>query len=167
MAVHSRYGRHYLKDILCSTDLWRGRGPEEFILPHLLQHTGELVHINTVVFSYSLSKIWWKPNLESGRKEICDDPSSVRSGTVSCPAKCGTWSHGLRMRGHTISSLQRRPVKTTVKQETRLWRGSWTTTAWSWAQGTDTMLHGCSSLPESREFWLYAVFFGPKEIHAT
>ena len=46
MAVHSRYGRHYLKDILCSTDLWRGRGSEEFTLPHLLQDTGELVSIN-------------------------------------------------------------------------------------------------------------------------
>ena len=46
MAVHSRYGRHYLKDILCSTDSWRGQGSEEFTLPHLLQDPGELVHIN-------------------------------------------------------------------------------------------------------------------------
>ena len=54
MAVHSRY----LKDILCSTDSWRGQGSEEFTLPHLLQDMGELVHINRggVVFSYSLSK---------------------------------------------------------------------------------------------------------------
>ena len=84
MAVHSRYGRHYLKDILCSTDSWRGRGSEEFTLPHLLKDTGELVHVNRgeVVFSYSLSKNGQEPNLESGRQEICDDPSSVRSGTV-------------------------------------------------------------------------------------
>ena len=51
-------GRHYLKGILCSTDLWRGRGSEEFTLPNLLQDTGELVHVNRgeVVFSYLLSK---------------------------------------------------------------------------------------------------------------
>jgi len=115
MAVHSRYGHHYLKDILCSTDLWRGRGSEEFTLPHLLQDTGELVHINRggVVFSYSLSKNWWEPNLESGQQEICDDPSSVRSGTVVLqsvalgPMACrACW-----MRGQTISSLQCRPVR--------------------------------------------------------
>ena len=54
MAVHSRYSCHYLKDILCSTDSWRGWGSEEFTLPHLLQDTGELVHIKRggVVFSY-------------------------------------------------------------------------------------------------------------------
>ena len=46
MAVHSRYGHHYAKDILCSTDLWRGPGSEEFTLPHLPQDMGELVHIN-------------------------------------------------------------------------------------------------------------------------
>ena len=115
MAVHSRYGRHYLKDILCSTDSWRGRGSEEFTLPHLLQDTGELVHINRggVVFSYSLSKNWREPNLGSGRQEICDDPSSVRSGIVVLesvapdPMACtAPW-----MRGHTISSLQRRSVR--------------------------------------------------------
>ena len=78
MAVHSRYGRHYLKDILCSTDSWRGRGSEEFTLPHLLQDTGQLVHI----VSYSLSKNWQEPNLESRRQEICDGLSSVRSGIV-------------------------------------------------------------------------------------
>ena len=84
MAVHSRYGRHYLKDMLCSTDSWRGRGSEEFTLPYLLQDMGELVRINRggVVFSYLLSKNWWEPNLESRRQEICDDPSSVRSGVV-------------------------------------------------------------------------------------
>ena len=84
MAVHSRYGHHYLKDILCSTDLWRGRGSEKFTLPHLMQDMSELVHINRdgVVFSYLLSKNLWEPNLESGWQEICDDPSSVRSGTV-------------------------------------------------------------------------------------
>ena len=83
-AVHSRYGHHYLKDILCSTDSWRGRGSEELTLPHLLQDTGELVHINRggVVFSYSLSKNWQEPNLESRQQEICDDLSSVRSGFV-------------------------------------------------------------------------------------
>ena len=115
MAVHSRYGRHYLKDILCSTDLWRGRGSEEFTLPHLLQDTGELVHINRggVVFSYSLSKNLLEPNLVSGQQEICDDLSSVRSGTVVLqsvapgPMAC----RALWMRGHTISSLQRRPVR--------------------------------------------------------
>ena len=88
MAIHSRYGCHYLKDILCSTDSWRRQGSEEFTLPHLLQDRNELVvvHINRggVVFSYSLSKNWWEPNLESGQQEICDDLSSVRSGTVSC-----------------------------------------------------------------------------------
>ena len=59
MAFHSRFGCHYLKDILCSTDSWRGWGSEEFTLPHLLQDMGELVHIKRrgVVFSYSLSKI--------------------------------------------------------------------------------------------------------------
>ena len=115
MADHSRYGRHYLKDILCSTDLWRRRGSEEFTLPHLLQDTGELVHINRggVVFSYLLSKNWREPNLESGRQEICDDLSSVRSGigvqqsVAPGPMACrARW-----MRGHTISSLQRRPVR--------------------------------------------------------
>ena len=71
MAVHSRYGHHYLKDILSSTDSWRGRGSEEFTLPHLLQDMGELVHINRggVVFSYLLSKHLWEPNLESGWQE--------------------------------------------------------------------------------------------------
>ena len=55
MAVHSIY----LKDILCSTDSWRGWGSEEFTLPHLLQDmAGELVHTKRggVVFSYSLSR---------------------------------------------------------------------------------------------------------------
>ena len=115
MAVHSRYGCHYLKDILCSTDSWRGQGSEEFTLPHLLQDMGELVHINRggVVFSYLLSEDWREPNLESGWQEICDDLSSVRSGIdglqsvapgpMACTAR---W-----MRGHTISSLQRRPVR--------------------------------------------------------
>ena len=83
MADHSRYGCHYVKDIPCSTDLRRGRGSEEFTLPHLLQDMGELVHVNRggAVFIYS-SKNWWEPNLASGRQEICDDPSSVRSGIV-------------------------------------------------------------------------------------
>ena len=58
-------------------------------------------------------------------------------------------------------------LKPTVKQQTRLWRGSWTTIAWSMAHGMDTTLHGCSSLPESREFWLHTAFFGQNEIHAT
>ena len=115
MAVHSRYGRHYLKDILCSTDSWRGRGSEEFTLPHLLQDMGELVHINSggVVFSYSLSKNWQESNLESRWQEIGDDPSSVRSGigvlqsVAPGPMACrACW-----MRGHTISSLQRWPVR--------------------------------------------------------
>ena len=114
MAVHSRYGRHYLEDILCSTDLWRGWGSKEFTLPHLLQDTGELVYINRggVVFSYLLSKNWREQNLESRWQEICDDPSSVRSGIVVLqnvapgPMACrARW-----MRGHTISSLQGRPV---------------------------------------------------------
>ena len=177
------------------------------------------VHINRggVVFSYSLSKNGQEPNLESGRQEICDDLSPVRNGTgvlqsvapgpMACRAR---W-----MRGHTISSLQCRPVRepwmtyssilplrwiyadphyywsasiainlpNSVSNEafsepkidvwkqrwsrTRLWRGSWTTTAWSRAHGMDTTLHGCSSLPESREFWLHAAFFGPNKIHAT
>ncbi len=42
-------GRHYLKGILCSTDLWRGRGSEEFTLPHLLQDTGG-IFVKQVVF---------------------------------------------------------------------------------------------------------------------
>ena len=109
MAVHSRYGRHYLKDILCSTDSWRGQGSEEFTLPHLLQDMGELVHINRggVVFSYSLSKNLQEPNLESGRQEICDDLSSVRSGIgVLQNVAPGPWACRARwMRGHTISSL--------------------------------------------------------------
>ena len=220
MAVHSRYGHHYLKDILCSTDSWRGQGSEEFTLPHLLQDMGELVHINrgAVVFSYLLSKNGWEPNLESGRQEICDDLSSVRSGIVFlqsvAPGPMACRAHW--MRGHAISSLQRRLVREpwmtcssilplrqiytdphrywstskvinlpnsvskmnsvsneafsepkTVKQEIHLWRVSWTTIAWSRAHGMDTTLHGCSSLPESREFWLHAAFFGPNEIHAT
>ena len=74
MAVHSRYDRHYLKDILCSTDLWRGWGSEEFTLPHLLQDMVELVHINRggAVFSYSSEKLTgaksgeWAARTESG-----------------------------------------------------------------------------------------------------
>ena len=108
MAVHSRYGRHYLKDILCNTDLWRGRGSEEFILPHLLQDTSELVHINTVVFSYSLSKNWFEA--KSGEQvarnlwwlELCEEWNCY---TVMC----GTWSHGLR--STLDESLQHRPVR--------------------------------------------------------
>ena len=96
MAVHSRYGHHHLKDILCSTDSWRGRGSEEFTLPHLLQDTGELVHIDKgeVVFSY-LSKNGQEPNLGSRWQEICDDPELCEEWQW-CPAKCGTWSHGLQ-----------------------------------------------------------------------
>ena len=114
MTVHSRYDRHYVKGILCSTDSWRGQGSEEFPLPHLLQDMGELVHINRggVVFSYS-SENGQEPNLGSGWQEICDDLSSVRSGTVVLqsvapgPMACtARW-----MRGHTISSLQRRSVR--------------------------------------------------------
>ena len=114
MAVHSRYGHHYVKDILCSTDLWRGWGSEESTLPHLLQDMGELVHINRgqVVFSYS-SKNWSEPNLGSRRQGICDDPSSVRSGIIVLqgvtpgPMACrACWT-----RGHTISSLQHRSVR--------------------------------------------------------
>ena len=114
MAVHSRYGCHYLREILCSTDSWRGRGSEEFTLPHLLQDMGELVHINRggAVFSCSLFKNWWEPNLESGRQEICDDLSSVWSGidglqsVAPGPMACRAgW-----MRGHAISSLQHRVV---------------------------------------------------------
>ena len=221
-AVHSMYGRHYVKDILCSTDSWRGWGSEEFTLPHLLQDMGELVHVNRggVVFSYS-SKNWWESNLGSRWQEICNDPSSVRCGIVVLqsvapgPIACrARW-----MSGHTISSLQLRSVrepwrrvafyhwggymlthiitdllsqqstsrtaypmkrsqnprqthllpllKATVKQKTRLWRGSWTTIAWSRAHGMDTTLQGCSSQPESREFWLHAALFGPNKIHAT
>ena len=111
MAVHSRYGCHYV----CSTDLWRGQWSEEFTLPHLLQDTGELVHINRggVVFSYSLSKNWQEPNLESRQQKTCDDLSSERCGIVvpqsvaPSPMACrACW-----MRGHTISSLQCRPVR--------------------------------------------------------
>ena len=156
-----------------------GWGSEEFTLPHLLQDMGELVHTKRggVVFSYSLPENWPEPNLERGWQEICDDLSSGRSGigvlqsVVPGPMACRTrW-----MRGHTISSLQRRSVreplmtlssilplrliyadphitdlpplrstsrtaypmkshllpslKATVKQETHLWRGSWTTNA--------------------------------------
>ena len=115
MAVHSRYGHHYLKDTLYSTGSWRGRGSEEFTLPHLLQDTGELVHINRggVVFSYSLSKNWREPNLGSGQQEICDDPSSVRSGTVvlQSVAPGSMACRACWMRGHTISSLQHRSVR--------------------------------------------------------
>jgi len=39
--------------------------------------------------------------------------------------------------------------------------------AWSRAYGMDTTPHRCSSLPESREFWLHAAFFGPNKICAT
>ena len=92
-----------------------GRESGEFTLPHQLKDTVELVHINRggVVFSYLLSKNWLEPNLESGQQEICDDPSSVRSGTgvlqsvapgaMACTAR---W-----MRGHTILSLQRKSVR--------------------------------------------------------
>ena len=109
MADHSRYGCHYLKDILCSTDWWRGWGSEEFTLPHLLQDMGELVHINRggVFFSYSLSKDWQEPNLNNVSNDAFSEPKM-----------------------HLLPSL-----KGTVKQETRLWRGSWTTTAWSRAHG--------------------------------
>ena len=129
MADHSRYGCHYLKDILCSTDSWRGWGSEEFTLPHLLQDMGELVHINRggVVFSYSLSKDWQEPNLNSVSSEAfseqCIQWSILR--TVY-PVK---HSQNLRQM-HLLPSL-----KGTVKQETRLWRGSWTLTAWSRAHG--------------------------------
>ena len=174
-----------------------------------------------VVFSYSLSKNWWEPNLGSMQQQICDDLSSVRSGTVVLesvapgPIAC----RARLMRGHTVLSLQHRSfrepwmtqssilplrlihadphhywsasipinlpnsvskeafsepqthflpsLKATVKQQTHLWRGSWTTTAWSRAHGMDTTLHGCSSQLDSREFWLHAAFVGPNEIHAT
>ena len=106
MAVHSRYGGYYMKDILCSTDSWRGWGSEEFTLPHLLQDMGELVHINRggVVFSYS-SKNWPEPNLGSRQQGICGHLSSVRSGiivlqsVVHGPMACrACW-----MSGHTQS----------------------------------------------------------------
>ena len=92
MADHSRYGHHYLKDILCSTDSWKGRGSEEFTLPHLLPDTGELGHTNRggVVFSYSLSKDWQEPNVGSGRQEIRDDPSSVTVWGVAL-LSCKVW----------------------------------------------------------------------------
>ena len=116
-------------DILCNADSWRGWGSEELTLPHLLQDTGEPVHINRggVVFSYSLSKNWWEPNLDSGWQEICDDPSSVRSGTVVLqsvapgPMACrARW-----MRGHTISSLQCRPVREPWMTESSILPLSW------------------------------------------
>ena len=108
MAVHSRYGRHNLKDILRSTNSWRGCGSEEFTLPHLLQDTGELVHINRggIVFSYLLSKNWWEQNLESGQQEICDDLSSVRSGIVVLQSPGPMACRACWMSGHTILSLQ-------------------------------------------------------------
>ena len=115
MAVHSRYSCHYLKAILCSTDSWRGWGSEEFTLPHLLQDMGELVHIKRggVVFSYLLSKNWREPNLESGRQEICDDPSFVRSGIVVLQnvAPGHMACRACWMRVHTILFLQRTPVR--------------------------------------------------------
>ena len=85
MAVHSRYGCHYLREILCSTDSWRGRGSEEFTLPHLLQDAGELVHINRggVVFSYS-SKNWWEPNLEAGSKKFVMSRAQSGVALLSC-----------------------------------------------------------------------------------
>ena len=109
MAVHSRYDRHYLKDILCSSDLWKARGSKEFTLPHLLRHTCELVHINSggVVFSYSSKNLtaaksgervarnlWWP--------ELCEEWNCY-------PVKCGTWSHGLQ--SMLDESLQHRPVR--------------------------------------------------------
>ena len=52
-------------------------------------------------------------SVRSGQQEMCDDLSSVRSGIVVMqsvapgPMACrARW-----MRGHTISSLQRRPVR--------------------------------------------------------
>ena len=85
MADHSRYGCHYLKDILCSTDSWRGWGSEEFTLPHLLQDMGELVHINRgwVVFSYSLSKDWQEPNLNSVSNDAFSKPKTDASPAIT------------------------------------------------------------------------------------
>ena len=115
MADQSRYGRHYLKYILCSTDSWRGWGSEEFTLPHLLQDTGELVHINRggVVFSYLLSKDCQEPNLGSRWQEICDDPSSVRSGIVVLqsvafgPMACrACWMRGTQSRPCSVGQFR-------------------------------------------------------------
>ena len=65
------------------------------------------------IFSYLLSKNWQEPNLESWRQEICDDPSSVRSGTVVlqsvAPGPMACRAHW--MMGHTISSLQHGSVR--------------------------------------------------------
>ena len=84
MADHSRYGCHYLKDILCSTDSWRGWGSEEFTLPHLLQDMGELVHNRGgVVFSYSLSKDWQEPNLNSVSNEAFSEPKTDASPAIT------------------------------------------------------------------------------------
>ena len=85
MADHSRYGCHYLKDILCSTDSWRGWGSEEFTLPHLLQDMGELVHINRggVVFSYWLSKDWQEPNLNSVSNDAFSEPKTDASPAIT------------------------------------------------------------------------------------
>ena len=89
---------------------------------------------------------------------ITDLPPWQTTSQTPYPMKC---SQNLRQT-HFLPLL-----KATVKQETCLWKGSWTTTAWSRARGMDTTLHGCSSQLESSEFWLHAVFFGPNKIHAT
>ena len=89
---------------------------------------------------------------------IADLPPQWSTSRTAYPMK---HSQNLRQT-HLLPSL-----KATVKQETHLWRGSWTTTAWSRAHGMDTTLHGCSSQPESWEFSMHAAFFGPNKIHAT
>ena len=130
MADHSRYGCHYLKDILCSTDSWRGWGSEEFTLPHLLQDMGELVHINRggVVFSYSLSKDWQEPNLNSVSNEAFSEPKTDASPAIT----------------ERNSEAGDSSVKG-IMDHYCLVQGTW---------------HGCSSQLESREFWLHAEFFG-------
>ena len=127
-AVHSHTGCRYLKDILCSTDSWEDEGLKSLLCHTCCRTWVSGVHINSggVVFSYS-SKNWREPNLESGRQEICDDLSSVRSGTgvlqsvAPGPMVCrACW-----MMGHTILSLQCRPVRESWMMESSILPLKW------------------------------------------
>ena len=90
---------------------------------------------------------------------ITDMPPKQSTSRTAYPMK---HSQNLRQM-HLLPSL-----KATVKQETRLWRGSWTTAAWSRAHGTgaavnqsqgnsDCMLHSLGQMkfmpPNPDQMW--------------
>ena len=171
--------------------LLRTQSCERFTLPHLLQDTGELVHINRggVFLATRCPKIDGSQIQRAGGKKSVMTralwgvtPLSCKvwhlfpwlaehvgwGGTQSCPCSIGQlgspeWCRvvfyhwGGYMLTHVITDLPPQQstswtaypmkrsqslrqthllpsLKATVKQETHLWRGSWTTTAWSRAQ---------------------------------